>query len=133
MLDREEYIEQAHFFRTLKSRIGEGLSTQDLLSSVREEILATTKLPMAIDFMAGELKLQGVFGTAMTKLPHYFTPFQSFVVAEAESDKATSTCRWHSKSWPAKPTIVPKGPRPRACFSISSSRSPATAWATTAD
>jgi hypothetical protein len=87
MLDREEYIEQAHFFRTLKSRIGEGLSTQDLLSSVREEILATTKLPMAIDFMAGELKLQGVFGTAMTKLPHYFTPFQSFVVGEAESDQ----------------------------------------------
>ena len=42
---------------------------------------------MAIDFMAGELKLQGVFGTAMTKLPHYFTAFQSFVVGEAESDK----------------------------------------------
>jgi hypothetical protein len=87
MLDREEYIEQAHFFRTLKARISEGLSTQDLLSSVKEEILATTKLPMAIDFMAGELKLQGVFGTAMTKLPHYFTPFQSFVVGEAESDQ----------------------------------------------
>ncbi len=87
MLDREEYIEQTHFFRTLKARMGEGLSTQDLLASVREEILATTKLPMAIDFMAGELKLQGVFGTAMAKLSHYFTPFQSFVVGEAESDK----------------------------------------------
>ncbi|HTU24569.1 MAG TPA: hypothetical protein VMF30_04180 [Pirellulales bacterium] len=88
MLDREEYIEQAHFFRALKARIGEGLSTQDLLTSVREEILATTKLPMAIDFMAGELKLQGVFGTAMAKLPHYFTPFQSFVVGEAENDRS---------------------------------------------
>ncbi len=88
MLDREEYIEQAHFFRTLKARIGEGLSTQDLLASVREEILATTKLPMAIDFMASELKLHGVFGTAMSQLPHYFTPFQSFVVAEAESDNS---------------------------------------------
>jgi hypothetical protein len=84
MLDREEYIEQAHFFRTLKSRIEEGIPTQDLLASVQEEILATTKLPMAVDFMAGELKMQGVFGTAMAKLPHYFTPFQSFVVAEAE-------------------------------------------------
>ncbi len=84
MLDREEYIEQAHFFRTLKSRIEEGIPTQDLLSSVQEEILATTKLPMALDFMAGELKMQGVFGTAMAKLPHYFTAFQSFVVGEAE-------------------------------------------------
>jgi hypothetical protein len=87
MLDREEYIEQAHFFRTVKARISEGQATQDLLSSVREEILATTKLPMAIDFMASELKMQGVFGTAMAKLSHYFTPFQSFVVAEAEKEQ----------------------------------------------
>lgn len=87
MLDREEYIEQAHFFRTVKARITEGLPTQELLASVREEILATTKLPMAIDFMAGELKMQGVFGTAMTKLSHYFTAFQSFVVGEAEKEQ----------------------------------------------
>ncbi len=42
---------------------------------------------MAIDFMAGELKMQGVFGTAMAKLSHYFTPFQSFVVGEAEKEQ----------------------------------------------
>ena len=28
----------------------------------------------------------GVFHTAMAKLPHYFTPFQTFVMAEAERD-----------------------------------------------
>jgi hypothetical protein len=87
MLDREEYVEQAHFFHTLKARIEEGVPTQDLLGSVREEVLATTKLPMAIDFMAGELKMQGVFATAMAKLPHYFTPFQSYVVGEAEREQ----------------------------------------------
>ena len=88
MLDREEYIEQAHFFRTLRERIEEGIPTQDLLTTVNEEILVTTKLPMAIDFMNGELRLHGVFATAMSKLSHYFTPFQTFVIAEAENDRS---------------------------------------------
>jgi hypothetical protein len=86
MLEREEYVEQAHFFSTLAMRNQMGTSTQDLLSMVREEILSTTKLPMAIDFLSGELKLNGVFHTAMAKLGHYFTPFQTFVIGEAESD-----------------------------------------------
>ena len=42
---------------------------------------------MAIDFLTGELKLNGVFHTAMAQLAHYFTPFQTFVVGEAESDR----------------------------------------------
>jgi hypothetical protein len=86
MLEREEYVEQAHFFTTLAARNAMGMSTQELLCAVREEILSTTKLPMAIDFLGGELKLNGVFHTAMAKLGHYFTPFQTFVVSEAESD-----------------------------------------------
>jgi hypothetical protein len=63
------------------------MATQDLLVSVREELLSTTKLPMALDFLAGELKLHGVFAPGMKKLAHYFTPFQTFVVVEAESDR----------------------------------------------
>jgi hypothetical protein len=86
MLEREEYVEQAHFFTTLAERNQMGASTQELLGMVREEILSTTKLPMAIDYLAGELKLVGVFHTAMAKLSHYFTPFQTFVVGEAERD-----------------------------------------------
>jgi hypothetical protein len=87
MLDREEYVEQAHFFKMLAERNALGISTQELLGLVREEVLSTTKLPMAIDFLAGELKLNGVFHTAMAKLAHYFTPFQTFVVGEAENDE----------------------------------------------
>ncbi len=83
-LDREEYIEQAYFFRTLRERMQQNMATQDLLDAVRQEVLTTTMLPFAIDFMAGELRLTGGFATAMTRLPHYFTPFQSYVVAEAE-------------------------------------------------
>jgi hypothetical protein len=87
MLEREEYVEQAHFFTTLAARKQAGISTQEVLASVREEILSTTKLPLAIDFLNDELKLNGVFHTAMAKLAHYFTPFQTFVVGEAEDDQ----------------------------------------------
>jgi len=87
MLEREEYIEQSHFFKTLAERKELGHSTQDLLQAVREEILSTTKLPMAIDFMLGELKFSGAFAPAMAKLGHYFTPFQTYVISEAESDR----------------------------------------------
>ena len=87
VLDREEYIEQAYFFRTLRERLQLGLSTQELLGAIRQELLSTTKLPMALDFMAAELRLTGGFGTAMARLNHYFTPFQSFVIREAERDE----------------------------------------------
>jgi hypothetical protein len=41
---------------------------------------------MALDFMASELRLTGGFATAMAQLSHYFTPFQSYVIAEAERE-----------------------------------------------
>lgn len=84
MLNREEYVEQAYFFRTLRERMQQDMSTQDLLASLRQELLATTMLPFAVEFMRDELKLTGGFATAMARLPHYFTSFQTFVVNEAE-------------------------------------------------
>jgi hypothetical protein len=83
-LDREEYIEQAYFFQTLRERMQQSMATQELLVAIKQEILATTMLPYAIDFMAGELRLTGGFSTAMARLPHYFTTFQCYVVGEAE-------------------------------------------------
>lgn len=83
-LDREEYIEQAYLFQTLRERMQQNMATQDLLDAIRQEILATTMLPFALDFMAGELRLTGGFATAMARLPHYFTSFQTYVVQEAE-------------------------------------------------
>jgi hypothetical protein len=87
LLDREEYVEQAYFFRALSQRAQQNVATQDLLVSIKEEILSTTRLPMAIDFLASELKLVGVFSTAMARLGHYFTPFQTFLIAQAESER----------------------------------------------
>jgi len=87
-LDREEFIEQAYFFKTLRERIENGTPIQEILVAVREEILATTKLPMAIDFLVGELQLKGRLGEGMARLPHYFIPFQIFLVQRAEDDRA---------------------------------------------
>jgi hypothetical protein len=86
-LDREEYVEQAYFFRTLRERMQLGLSTQDLLTAIRQEILSTTKLPLALDFMASELRLTGGYSSAMARLDHYFTSFQVFVIREAEREE----------------------------------------------
>jgi len=86
-LDREEYVEQAYFYRTLRERMQQAMSTQELLVTIGQELLSTTKLPMALDFMSGELRLTGAFATAMARLDHYFTPFQTFVVREAERDE----------------------------------------------
>jgi hypothetical protein len=35
----------------------------------------------------GELRHEGVLGPAMSLLPHYFTPFQAFVVQESENER----------------------------------------------
>ena len=86
MLDREEYIEQAHLFRALAERITGGSSTQEALLAISQEVLATSKLPMAIEYMVTELKLVGTLSTAMARLRHYFAPFQTFVMEAAEQE-----------------------------------------------
>jgi hypothetical protein len=86
-LPREEYVEQAHFFTVLGERMAENSPAQEILDAVREEVLATTKLPMAIDFLLSELRHQGAFAPGMRQLGHYFTPFQCYVMSEAENDR----------------------------------------------
>jgi hypothetical protein len=88
ILDREEYVEQAHLFRALGERMRQNMAVQDLLLSIKEEILITTRLPLALDFLAAELKLRGAFAPAMARLAHYFTPFQTYVIGEAENDRS---------------------------------------------
>lgn len=86
LLDREEYVEQAYFFRTYRERLADNAPAQELLIDLQEEILATTKLPMALDFLAGEIKHKGRLSDGMFHLPHYFSPFQAHVMSIAESD-----------------------------------------------
>ncbi|MEO1992956.1 MAG: hypothetical protein ABGW78_13545 [Pirellulales bacterium] len=86
MLDREEYVEQAYLFRNLAARIADGIAAQEALRSIGEEVLATSKLPMALDYLVSELKLVGTLSTAMSRLPHYFAPFQTFIISQAEKE-----------------------------------------------
>jgi hypothetical protein len=86
-LDREEYVEQAYFFRALRERLAESMPTQTVLAHLPEEILATTRLPVAIEFVQTELKHTGLLSSGFTKLAHYFTPFQAFVVAGTEDER----------------------------------------------
>ncbi len=88
LLDPEEYVEQAYFFRAFRERLEDNLPTQVVLQHLKDEILATTKLPYAIDFMLSEIKHSGLLHPAFERLPHYFTPFQTFVIAQAEREKA---------------------------------------------
>lgn len=87
-LDSEEYIEQAHLFRVYRERLEDSVPAQDILASIQEEILATTKLPMAIDFLKGEIVHTGRISDGMARLSHYFTPFQSYVIGKAEEERS---------------------------------------------
>jgi hypothetical protein len=86
VLEREEYIEQAYFFRVLRDRLAGGMATQDVLERIDQEILATTRLPYAIQFLGTELKHAGQLASGFSRLAHYFTPYQAFVIGGAEEE-----------------------------------------------
>ena len=87
LLDREEYIEQAYFFRVFRERLASELVAQEILQlRIHEEILSTTRLPYAIQFLATELKHTGLLSSGFARLPHYFTPFQAFVFRQTEEE-----------------------------------------------
>jgi hypothetical protein len=87
MLEREEYVEQAYFYRTLAERLPENIPLQDLLFQLQTELLASTRLPIAVNFMLTELKHGGAMSPAMARMSHYFSPFQAYVIREAESEQ----------------------------------------------
>lgn len=113
MLEREEYIEQAHLFRTLGERLTENVPMQELLAYAKQEILSTTRLPMAIDFLLTELRHIGTMSTAMARLSHYFTAFQTYVMQEAEAERGRFDLRVaveilrHEAEYRAKSPILP--------------------------
>lgn len=86
VLDREEYIEQAYFFRVLRERIASNLAAQDIITLIHEEVLATTRLPLAIQFLATELKHTGLLSSGFVHLLHYFHAFQGFVIRQTEDE-----------------------------------------------
>ncbi|MEM6979565.1 MAG: hypothetical protein AAF539_07825 [Planctomycetota bacterium] len=86
-LQPAEYIEQAYLFDLLCQRSLEATPMQELLDQLQHELLSTTRLPMAVQFMLTELRHTGMMSPAMQRLSHYFAPFQTFLIAEAESER----------------------------------------------
>ena len=117
----------------LGERLRENMPAQEILGIVREEILATTKLPMAIDFMLAELRHLGAFSARpWSGCTHYFTPFQCFVMQEAENDTAAVRPARRARNPRPRGRVPRRGRRRgRACSSTSSKCSAATGWATT--
>src|SRR6266545_1887588 len=54
VLDREEYVEQAYLFRAIRERLADNQPAQDILLRVHEELLASTRLPYAVQFLVAE-------------------------------------------------------------------------------
>lgn len=90
-LDRAEYVEQAYLYQLLRERTAAEMPMQELLEQIRYELLSTTNLPIAVDYLLTELKHSGQMSPAMYKLNHYFTQFQSYLVAQAEQEAGRFT------------------------------------------
>jgi hypothetical protein len=116
MLDREECIEQAYLFRSFAERISAGIAAQEALVAIGQEVLATSKLPMALDYLVGELKLVGTLSTAMSRLPHYFTAFQTFVMRQAEDDTGRFDMRTALSVLEREATYRAEGATPQGLF-----------------
>ncbi len=86
LLDHAEYVEQSYLFQLLGERIADQVPMQELLEQLQHELLATTKLPMAADFLLTELKHSGLMAPAMHRLDHYFAPFQTYLIEESERE-----------------------------------------------
>ena len=89
--DHDECVEQAYFFRTFRERIGANIPAQETLARLHEELLSSTKMPFAVQFLSLELKHSGRLSEGFAKLPHYFTPFQTFVMRQADDETSKFT------------------------------------------
>jgi hypothetical protein len=85
-LERAEYVEQEHLFKLLGERVVQQMAMQELLEQIHYELSASTQLPLAVSFLLTELKHSGQMAPAMARLPHYFAPFQTYLVTEAERE-----------------------------------------------
>ncbi len=116
LLEREEYIEQAYCFRAYRERLDDNLPAQEILSTIGEEVLATTKLPLALDFLKGEILLTGKVSDGMQRLSHYFTPFQAFLMARAEEEKSRFDQKTALLALERQAEYLSKKPTPQGLF-----------------
>jgi hypothetical protein len=71
---------------------------------------------MALDYLVGELKLVGTLSTAMSRLPHYFTAFQTFVMRQAEHEGGRFDIRTALAMLEREATYRAEGATPQGLF-----------------
>lgn len=116
MLDPEEYVEQAYAFRAMRERLEESEPIQAALADLRQEVLATTRLPLALDFLLTELRHGGSIGPAMRRIGHYFSPFQAYLIEEAEDEHGRFDMRTALEILRFEAEMRSKGPSPQTVF-----------------
>ena len=116
LLDRDEYVEQAYFFRVLVDRMRENVPMQEVLRVAEDEVLSTTKLPLAISYLRGEIQLTGTIAPAMRTLGHYFSAYQTFVIASAEEEAGRFDMRVALNILRFLAEFMGKEPSPQAIF-----------------
>jgi hypothetical protein len=116
MLPREEYVEQEYFFRILGERLTENFPIQELMAQTRHELLATAKLPMAVDFLLTDLRHCGEMSGAMKRLAHYFTPFQAYIIQAAEDERGRFDMRVAVDVLRYEAAYLSKNPTPAGLF-----------------
>jgi len=116
LLPREEYVEQAYFFGILQERIPQNQPIQDVMEQVRQEVLATTNLPLAIEYLLTELRHSGSITPAMRRLQHYFTAYQTFVIESAENEQGRFDMRVAVQILRAEAAYRAENPSPQGSF-----------------
>lgn len=116
LLERDEYVEQAYFFRVLVERLKENVPMQEVLRVVEDEVLSTTNLPLAVGYMLGELRMTGCIAPAMAKLGHYFTAYQTYVMSAAEAEAGRFDMRVALNILRYLAEFMAKSPAPQAIF-----------------
>lgn len=91
LLEKSEYVEQGYLFQLLRERQSDSIPMQEMLRQIRFELLTTTKLPLAIDYLLTELRHSGTMSPAMYQLAHYFSSFQAYVILQAEEETGRFT------------------------------------------
>jgi hypothetical protein len=92
------------------------LPAQEILSRIHREILATTKLPYAIEFLSAEIQHTGRLSDGMNRLVHYFAPYQAFVMSRAEEDRSKFDQRLALEVLAAEAEYRSREPTPAGLF-----------------
>lgn len=116
MLSKEEYVEQAFFFRTFLERLRNGYSAQEILYGMKSSILNTTDLSMAVGILLTEIRHSGKMNLAMKLVPHYFSAFQTFVMQEAEREEGRLDFRIALQILEREADYRAKDPTPEGTF-----------------